>query len=86
MNLIVPDVGFVEHLVSVEDAARGAVTGVYRTACGVWIGRGSYVVAYLRDCLACYAIECGGARPRRDFPMMVVTLSPPTALRTSDES
>lgn len=86
MNLIIPDAGYVEHLVSVDDTARGEITGVYRTVCGVRIERGSYVAAYLQDCLACYAIECGGARPRRGLPMRVVTVSQQTTLRASDES
>ena|GEM_PF-4736019 len=81
MNLIIPDAGCVEHLVSVDDTARGEVTGVYRTACGVWIERGSYVVAYLQDCPACHATECRGARRRRDLPMRVVMVSPPNTVK-----
>ena len=76
MNLIIPDTEYVEHLVSVADTARGEVTGVYRTACGAQIERGAYVAAYLQDCVACYAIECGGARPRRNLPMRGVTVLP----------
>jgi len=76
MNLIIPDAGCVEHLVSIDDTARGEVTGVYRTACGVRIGHGPYAAAYLQDCLTCYAIECGGARPRRNSPTQGVTFFP----------
>lgn len=86
MNLIIPDAWHVEHLVSVDETMLGESSGVYRTACGVWIERGSYVAAYLQDCLACYAIECGGARPRRDIAMRIVTASQQTTLRTTDES